>query len=89
MASTEPDVAEQALRDRVEALHDAVRDTRAALDALTAEFGNWRSEPRLRTLIDDLQSELEAQRQVIETLTAESERQREELVRLKAARSTM
>lgn len=82
MATREPDLLDQTLRERVEALHDAVRDNRMAINALTAEFGHWRKEPRLRTLIDQLHSELEQHRVAIERLTNDCREQRDALRRL-------
>ena len=79
------DVLEHRMGERIDALHATVRENRVAINALAAEFGNWRKEPRLRTLIDIMQSELESQRQAIEKLTAESAGLREELTRLKNA----
>jgi hypothetical protein len=56
-----------------------------AIDALTAEFGHWRKEPRLRTMIDIMQSELDTHRQMIQRLTKQVTELRDELMTVKGS----
>ena len=89
MGNTEhSEILDHTIRERMDALHEAVRENRVVINALAAEFGNWRKEPRLRTLIDIMQSELEHHREAIEKLTEESAGLREEISRLKTAGPT-
>jgi len=87
MGSTaHPDALDpQTLRELIDELHLAVRENRVAVNTLTAEFGHWRKEPRLRTLIDTMQSELDSHQRAIERLTVELAGLREELQMVKGS----